>query len=150
MITIPIYFSIMIMQLVRRRNRSALASGVGSLIAVAHALVVEYLPLSNPIVFYSLMFLLAYGWHLLLDHLKLKLSAMISVGLVCLQVIMIFNAIGSSDVMNTALYQYYPAVIIMINLSMLLAAFGEKDDMAVINTHTDSKYKGSTKGEGTV
>ena len=150
MFTIPIYLSVMLVQLARHRNKSAKALGVGLFIAVAHALIIEVLPLSDPIVFYSLMFMLSYTWYLILDYLSLKLSAMISVGLVCFQIVMVFNAVSSDDVVNSMLYRYYPVAIIMVNLSMLWAAIGEKDDLATNRSNAPGNHKGANQGKGTV
>ncbi len=144
-----LYAFVMIVQLCRKRFNSAKALAAGLFVGIAHAVVFELgdFGSSAPVIFYSAMFLISFGWFCLLDFLQLKLSAIFSGFLVAFQIVMVFNSLGG-NVPNSMLYVAYPYIIMVINILMIGAALGERDDMASNHSHSHCSHKGNDKSKG--
>lgn len=143
-----LYAFIMIVQLCRKRFNSSKALATGFVIGLAHSLIFSYVDFNSepPIMFYSVMFLLSFGWFCILDMLNLKLSAIFSGFLVAFQIVMVFNSLGDS-VTDTMLYAMYPYVIIVVNSLMIGAAFGERDGLDYNRSHSHSGNKSGNAHE---
>lgn len=146
-----VYGVLMVVQFFRHRIQSAKALCAGLVIGIIHAITYQSFDFASyePILFYAAMFLIAFAWFGILEYAKLNTSAIVCSGLVFFQMVMCFAAINA-DIMDSVAYGIYPSIIFIINILMILAGLGERDDMATASADSPCHRKGDDSSKGHV
>lgn len=145
------YGVFMIVQFLRKRYQSAKALCAGLVVGLVHQALITTVnfELLDQIAFYASMWLIAFGWFCYLEFAKLNMSAVVCAFLVAFQMFMVFGSINN-DITESVLYTMYPDTIFLVNILMIAAGLGERDDMATASTHCTSDHKSHHKGEKAV
>ena len=130
---LAIFAVLFLVQIYRKRFKSGLSFFIALVMSSIQMFMIEGIPFAdmNPLIFYSAMFLIGFLWFCLLELFKLKPSAIIVGFLVVFQMMTVFNAVDGA-VMGSLLYAAYPFAIVAANIFVVLAGFGERDDISSI------------------
>ncbi len=121
-----LYFALFIVQLARRKTKSAQCLAVAVVACLTHQAVVNYISGSEEVLQRIALFLVAGGLAYTLDYMKSK-ACIFAYGLMLFTLFMTFDAYYSPNVV-TAAYMAYPFVIIVFNIAILSALMTEKEN----------------------
>lgn len=121
-----LYFALFIVQLARRKNKSAKCLAVAVVACLTHQAVVYMVSGGEEILQRVALFLVAGGLAYALDYMKSR-ACIFAYGLMLFTLFMAFDAYYYPDFVTPA-YIAYPFVIIMFNIAILSALMTEKED----------------------
>ncbi len=112
--------------LVVGRSGGAVAMFIAVAVSAVQAAVSSKIINSDPYLYHIAMWLIAFGWCIALDKLKLHNSMLVAGAMVICQAAMIIDG-ASSPHTETLLYTLYPFFVITINLLMIMASYYDRN-----------------------
>ena len=138
-----LYFALFIVQLARRKTKSAKCLAVAVVACLTHQAVVHYVSGGEEILQRVALFLVAGGLAYALDYMKSK-ACIFAYGLMLFTLFMAFDAYYSPHTL-TAAYIAYPFVIIVFNIAILSALMTEKENGRVSTIFDVNSWLSRTK-----